>query len=213
MIVDVFRACTFACTALDRGASRLIEVDTLESASGLKIRNPCWVLAGEREGRPPAGFDTGNSPSRLSGMRLDGRTVIHTTSAGSLGAVLASRSSASGVCLSCFANASATARFVLGSGSATVSIVCMGDSGTSPAVEDEAFADCLEDLLCGRVPDYEALEGRITASGAADRFLRSGDFWTPPGDAGLCLSRDGTRTVPVLTGSCEGFPVFAALAT
>ncbi len=67
---------------LESGASRLLVVDTVESA--FAAREKLWPnasLFGERGGLPPPGFDHGNSPREAHHAR--GRLVIFTTSNGS----------------------------------------------------------------------------------------------------------------------------------
>lgn len=48
------------------------------------------VLIGERQGKKCEGFDYGNSPSVIQRDVVKGKTVIHTTSAGTQGIVAAS---------------------------------------------------------------------------------------------------------------------------
>ena len=48
---------------------------------------PGALLTGERRARPLAGFDAGNSPTELAALGLHGRTLVHTTHAGTQGLV------------------------------------------------------------------------------------------------------------------------------
>lgn len=66
---------------LNAGAGELRLVSTVEEARALKESYPECLLAGERGGLPPEGFDLGNSPRDVTAVR--GRTVVFTTSNGS----------------------------------------------------------------------------------------------------------------------------------
>lgn len=186
------------------GASRIIPAATLDEARALRRANPGWLLAGERKGIPPSDFDTGNSPHLLGSMPLQGRILIHATSAGSKGAVLASRT-ADAVCMACFANAGAAARFVQSSGHPVVSLLAMGEDGERPAPEDEIFAEYFERSLTGLNDSAAASIIRIVDSGATKRFLESRSRFMPLQDLEECLSLDRYASVPVLQTS-EGFP-------
>lgn len=102
--------------------------------------------------------------------------------------------------MACFANAGAAAGFVLSSGARLVTLLAMGDSGSTPAPEDEEFASFFESTLArgGRITDPGSWLSRISASGAALRFLESVEKSMPPGDASLCLTPDTCGSVPVL---------------
>lgn len=204
VVIDVFRAGSFACRALSMGAARIIPAATLEEARALRRANPGWLLAGERNGIPPFDFDMGNSPHLLGSMSLQGRVLIHATSAGTKGAVLASRT-ADAVCMACFANARAAARFVLSSGHPVVSLLAMGDDGERPAPEDEIFAEYFERALSGVNERADSFTGRIRDSGAVKRFLESRSRFMPVQDLEECLSPDRYASVPVLESS-DGFP-------
>jgi fatty-acyl-CoA synthase len=81
VIVDALRASATASALLEAGADNLLVVDTVEQARALKAGHPEYLLAGERGGLPPEGFDLGNSPGDIAGVA--GRTVVFTTSNGS----------------------------------------------------------------------------------------------------------------------------------
>ena len=64
-----------------------IAVAELAKAYALKKANPAWILMGERDGRPPAGFDYGNSPANIEQVDFSHKTIVQTTSAGTQGLV------------------------------------------------------------------------------------------------------------------------------
>lgn len=199
MVIDVFRAGTFACLALEKGAGSIAPAGSVDEARALKARNPGWILAGERGGVMLPGFDTGNSPTLLMDMDLTGRTIIHATSAGSRG-VLRAAARCDAVMMACFSNAGAAAGFVLYSGARLVTLLAMGDAGKTPAPEDEEFASFFEEALSGDglMPDPGPWLARIQVSGATRRFESSTDPSMPPEDAGFCLIPDTCGSVPLL---------------
>lgn len=207
VVIDVFRAGTFTCLALDKGADSVVPAGSVEEARDLKAGNPGWILAGERGGVILPGFDTGNSPTLLGKMDLRGRTIILATSAGSRG-VLRASGNARTVVMACFANAGAAAGYVLSAGERLVSLLAMGDAGETPAPEDEEFSSYFEAALVngGRPPDPGPWISRIERSDAVRRFLDSTEPSMPPEDAGYCLAPDTCLSVPVLVEGDGGLP-------
>ncbi|GMU92060.1 MAG: hypothetical protein AMXMBFR4_11180 [Candidatus Hydrogenedentota bacterium] len=80
VVVDALRASTTAACMLDAGAAELLVVREVEEAFEMKNRYPHALLAGERGGLPPKGFDLGNSPREAGAVK--GRRVIFTTTTG-----------------------------------------------------------------------------------------------------------------------------------
>jgi len=81
IVVDALRASATAAMLFDAGATELVLVASVEDAFAAKAAHPEAILAGERGGLPPEGFDMGNSPRNAG--RANGRTVIFTTTTGS----------------------------------------------------------------------------------------------------------------------------------
>ena len=87
VIIDVFRAFSVACYAFDSGASGIIATAGVDEAFQLKYKYSNSVLAGERDEKKIPGFDFGNSPTEILQADLRGKTVIHTTTAGTQGLI------------------------------------------------------------------------------------------------------------------------------
>ena len=87
VIIDVFRAFSLECYLYDMGAKQIRPVGTIEEAFSLRRRIQNSILVGERHGRKCDGFDYGNSPSAILKKDVAGKTIIHTTSAGTQGIV------------------------------------------------------------------------------------------------------------------------------
>jgi 2-phosphosulfolactate phosphatase len=167
-IIDVFRAFTTAAVALANGASRVVMVGSVEEAFALRDSGVGQVCMGEVHGRPPDGFDFGNSPFEVSQVDFGGKTIIQRTSAGTQGIVAA----AAADCLyaASLVTARATARALAAAGSGRVTLVAMGDSGVDRTDEDELCALHLRNLLEGRAGDPEAVRRVILAGGEIARF-------------------------------------------
>lgn len=149
VIIDVYRAFTTAAFAVAAGAREVVLVGDAADAFALKAADPTLFLTGERDGRPIAGFDLGNNPSRLEDADLQGRRVVQRTSSGTQG-VLAARA-AERIVLGSFVVADATVRYLRGIGG-DITLVAMGDDGIERSEEDEACAAYLEALLLDREP-------------------------------------------------------------
>jgi 2-phosphosulfolactate phosphatase len=162
VIIDVFRAFTTAAFCIAAGASDIVLVKDHEEALAMKRADPALFLSGEIGGRPIAGFDAGNSPSRIAGLSLSGRRVVQRTSSGTQ-AVVAASEAADRIVLGSFVIAGATARY-LRANSDDVTLVATSQvdlSGTGN--EDPICARYLESLLRDEPIDARALIAEIWA--------------------------------------------------
>ncbi len=89
VVFDVLRATSTIVTALAHGAAALIPVAEISDALALRRRQPELLLAGEREGlrispelAEGTAFDFGNSPREFTADRVQGRTIVITTTNG-----------------------------------------------------------------------------------------------------------------------------------
>ena len=82
IIVDVLRCCSTVVTALANGATGIIPAKTVTEAKSLKKKHPELVLAGERKGLKPKGFDLGNSPTQFTSHAVGGKQLVLTTTSG-----------------------------------------------------------------------------------------------------------------------------------
>ena len=171
VIIDVFRAFSLECYFFARGARRVFAAGELETAYELKRQYPQALLAGERHGFPLPGFDCGNSPHLIGAFDLRGRTVIHTTSAGTRG--LAAASDAEELLTGSLVNARAIADYLLAKQPRTVTLVGMGLEGNASAAEDVLCARYIESLLRGTplTPDYLRERIELLKSGSGQRFF------------------------------------------
>ena len=163
------------------GADAIYPVATVEEAFELKRQHHDWILMGERGGKQVAGFDFGNSPYDVSNVDFTGYSVIQTTSAGTNG--LFNAYGAEEILPGSFVMADAIVDYIKNRNPEEVSIVAMGWGGLEKAPEDESFADYLEQMLNGEMPDFEAMKTRIRAHPQGAKFFdktqtdfKEGDF-------------------------------------
>lgn len=183
VVIDVFRAFTTAAIALANGAARIVVVDDLDQALALRARGIGRYCMGERRGIRPAGFDFGNSPAELLGLRFDGETLIQTTSNGTRGVLQAT--GAGRIYAGSFVSAEATVQAILAAGPGPVSLVAMGEEHGERADEDEICALYLRSRLAGRHPDRDALQALI-----GTMALRADGEKLSPADVDCCLDID-----------------------
>jgi 2-phosphosulfolactate phosphatase len=191
IVIDVFRACSLVAHALAAGARRIVPVAGIDEAKALKAANPDWILVGERHARKLPGFECGNSPSDLLKFPLAGRTVIHTTHAGTQGLTAAAAAPGVQVVLTgALANAGATVRHVLALAPDEVTIIAMGHEARERCVEDDLCAELLEARLRGLPFDLTVVEPRLRAAPAAAKFFDPAADWAPEADFALCATVD-----------------------
>jgi 2-phosphosulfolactate phosphatase len=187
VIIDVFRAFSTACYAVAGGAARIIPVGEAEHAYSLKKEWPDAYLVGERGGVMLPGFDFGNSPSQMRAASLQGRTILHTTSAGTQGIV--SATGADEIITGSFVNAQAIVDYILMKQPETVSLVCMGLGGVKEADEDTLCAEYLRNALEGRSNDFDKTYRYLRQESKTGSFLDLiGEASAPKEDFDLCLA-------------------------
>lgn len=172
LVIDVFRAFTTAAVAFDRGAKKIIMVDSLEQALALRDRGVGSICMGERGGLRPDGFDFGNSPVDLLPHRFDGQVLIQTTTNGTRGLHAARRADV--IYATSFAIADATVQTATKAGR-PVTIASMGDHNQVRKEEDELCAFYLRARLQGRAPDFKAVRAACLTMGKKVDGIRMTD--------------------------------------
>lgn len=145
VVIDVFRAFTVEAYLVRNGAERLFPVGDMNIAYAMKEKDPACVLIGERHGKILPGFDYGNSPSQIEHVDFSGKTVVHTTSAGTQG--IANAIHADEILTGSLVNAGAIARYIREKQPEEVSLVCMGLECISPTEEDDLCAEYIQALV------------------------------------------------------------------
>jgi 2-phosphosulfolactate phosphatase len=168
IIVDVLRAYTTAAVALSRGASKIVLVAEVEEALALRSDGVGELCMGEVGGMRPEGFDFGNSPSQLSRADVQGKTIIQSTRAGTVGMNAAEE--ADQLYGGSFAVASATVEAIRRHAPLLVTIVAMGSEGRIRTDEDEQCALYLRNLLLGVTPDHDSVRSLMLAGSEARKY-------------------------------------------
>ena len=139
VVVDVLRASSTIVHACENGVERIIPVASVEDATKLlpTLDRKKTLMGGERDGMPIEGFDLGNSPMEYASKVVKGKTLIFSTSNGTV--AITRSASAKEIVLGCFLNLSAVATHVISSRAKKVAVLCAGDLGRLS----------LEDFVCG----------------------------------------------------------------
>src|SRR6476469_6236242 len=80
VVIDIFRATSSICYGIANGAEAIIPVASV--AECLSYQNHNYLLAAERDGKVVEGFDFGNSPFSYTADKVQGKTIVLTTTNG-----------------------------------------------------------------------------------------------------------------------------------
>ncbi|MBQ5806777.1 MAG: 2-phosphosulfolactate phosphatase [Lachnospiraceae bacterium] len=189
VIIDVFRAFSLECYLYDMGVKEIRPIGSIEDAFALSEKIPNSILVGERKGKKCEGFDYGNSPSAVDREHVGGKTVIHTTSAGTQGIVNAQN--AEEIITGSLVNAKAIVSYIKSKNPETVSIVSMGTRGIRTNPEDELCAEYLISLLEDReMPDIEERIASLRTNGGEHFFDPDNQEVFPEADYWMCIKHD-----------------------
>lgn len=188
VIIDVFRAFSLEAYLFASGAEKIIPVGDESLARRLKAENPEFILAGERNGKILPGFDTGNAPSELWRLDIKGKTVVHTTSAGTQG--IANAENADEILGASLVNASATAEYIKSSGAEEVSLVCMGWAAQYPTEEDTLCAEYIKSIIEGEPFDIRSGVESLKHTSGAKFFDPNQNDVFPKEDFFMCTDVD-----------------------
>ena len=158
LLIDVLRASTTVAVALANGARAVIPFESSDEVidRAKQFERTDVLLAGERKMHAIPGFDLGNSPREYTAETVEGKTVLLTTTNGTV--ALAGIQGARDVVVASYVNYSAVSTIIraAGRGEADVTIVCAG--------RDRQFA--LEDAACA---------GRFTRAVSRPSTIRLND--------------------------------------
>jgi 2-phosphosulfolactate phosphatase len=80
VIIDVLRASSAICTAFSNGAATIIPVAEIHEAK--EYKNKGYLVAAERDGYVLDFADFGNSPFNFTRDRVEGKTIVYSTTNG-----------------------------------------------------------------------------------------------------------------------------------
>jgi len=185
VVIDVFRAFSLACYIFEQGAVKIIPVGDVERAYQLRESNPDFLLIGERNNRKIPDFDFGNSPFEIRNTDFTGKSVVHTTSAGTQGIVNATM--AEEILTGSFVNAGAIKAYLSRLNPVRISLVCMGYSAKYPIEEDTLCAEYIKQSLEGKAPDFDHMVKVIRETSGRRFFIPEYQGHCPKEDFDLCL--------------------------
>lgn len=184
VIIDVFRAFSFECYAMNNNAKKIIPVGAKEVAYRLKEENEEYILAGERKGAILEGFDYGNSPTQIENVDFTDKTIIHTTSAGTQG--IDNAINAEQIITGSLVNAKAIVEYIKKNKFEIVSLVCMGLSATSQTEEDNLCAEYIKCLLENKEIDIKTKMNELQFTSGKKFFDEEKQDVFPKKDFYLC---------------------------
>jgi 2-phosphosulfolactate phosphatase len=186
LVVDVLRATSSICAALHAGARAVIPAADTEDATRLvtALGAADVVLAGERNSERIPGFQLGNSPLEMTADAVQGKTLVMTTTNGTL--ALLATAGARDVLVAAAVNLSAAGEY------ARQALQQHGDLLILCAGRDHGFG--LDDAYIAGCLAVRALGGQRRRKGLNDAALVSVDL----------VIRYRDRIQPVLARSRAG---------
>lgn len=205
VILDILRASSAICTAFENGAYSLIPVSEVSEAR--EFKNKGYLVAAERDGYVLDFADFGNSPFNFTREKVEGKTIVYSTTNGT--GIINLASSAGKIVIGSFLNITALTEWLI-SEQKDIVLFCAGWKNRFD----------LEDTICaGAIA--ERLMNSDLFSTICDSTLAALDLWTMakedlPGyidkvaqrtrlrDKGLddciefCLTLDFTKKIPVI---------------
>jgi 2-phosphosulfolactate phosphatase len=205
VIIDILRASSAICTAFANGASQIIPVADISEAREYKARG--YLVAAERDGFVLDFADFGNSPFNFTREKVEGRTIVYSTTNGT--GIINLASSAYMTVIGSFLNIGAICKW-LSDQEKDVLLFCAGWKNRFN----------IEDTLCAGAIAERLLENGLFYT-ICDSTLASVDLWslskkdlpayimkvaqhTRLRDKGLddcigfCITADFTEKIPVM---------------
>jgi len=207
VVIDIFRATSSICYGMENGAEAIIPVSQVEECLAYQEIHPEYLLAAERNGEVVSGFDFGNSPFSYTKEKVNGKTVVLTTTNGTH-ALHLSRS-AKKIIIGSFLNLTAVCDW-LKNQHENVLLVCAGWKNNFN-LEDTLFAGAVTDQLKNhnfRLDDAaiaandlfqiakDNIPGYLAKTSHSERLKQLGI----EKDIAFCLNVDLTTAIPVLEG-------------
>lgn len=203
VIIDIFRASSSMCYGIHNQAEAIIPVSTIEEC--LSYKNDSYLLAAERDGCVVEGFDFGNSPFSYTKEKIQGKTIVLTTTNGTRSIQLSL--DAKEVVIGSFLNLTALCNW-LNKQTESVVLVCAGWKDNF-CLEDALFAGAVVEKLQNDFETHD--DGAIaslslygSAKGDLNHFLKKSSHrerlkkLNIGKDVKFCLQIDLIDTVPVL---------------
>lgn len=204
VVVDIFRATTTMCMALNNGAASIMPVATVEEAKAYKDKG--YLVGGERNVVKFEFGDFGNTPSEYTREKVEGKDVVISTTNGTHAIDMAEDCSC--LIIGSFSNISTIADFCL-SQKKDVLVLCAGWKDKFN-LEDSLFGGALAEILVekgGYNADFDAAGVALSMWKEAKpdilAYIKRGEHMKRLEAHGLldvadfCLQSDTTRVLPI----------------
>tara|TARA_B100001250_G_scaffold347869_1_gene318328 strand:+ start:28 stop:744 length:717 start_codon:yes stop_codon:yes gene_type:complete len=143
VVIDIFRASSVICTALNNGITEVIPISDLGQLNEFDSNN--FLIAAERDGKIVEGFKFGNSPLHYhENPDILGKKLVLTTTNGTR-AINLSKNEAESVIIASFLNITAVSNF-LKKQQKDILVLCSGWKGKI-SLEDTLFAGFILEKL------------------------------------------------------------------
>ncbi|MHC1707547.1 MAG: 2-phosphosulfolactate phosphatase [Bacteroidales bacterium] len=208
VLIDILRASTTICTALHYGVTEIIPVASLDEARAYKSKG--FLVAGERDGSILDFADVGNSPGSFMTGEYRGKTLVFTTTNGTV--ALTQANEARTIVIGAFSNLGVLSEWLTGKGEKgdNVLLMCSGWYNQF-SLEDSLFAGCLSSRLLKTglfTTDCDAAKACVdlwkTAESDVFDYVRKASHMKRLTDLNLthdlefCFTPDTLRVIPVL---------------
>jgi 2-phosphosulfolactate phosphatase len=207
VIIDIFRATSSICYGIENGAEAIIPVAEVDVCLSYRDNGLNYLLAAERNGEVVERFDFGNSPFSYTKEKVEGKTVVLTTTNGTQ-ALHLSRA-AKKIVIGSFLNLTSLCNW-LKTQHENILLVCAGWKSNFN-LEDTLFAGAvteqlkehgftLDDPAIAASDLYQAgrndLDAYLAKTSHSERLKKLGI----EADIAFCLNVDLTTAIPVLDG-------------
>ena len=154
VVIDILRAGSTMTIALSNGAKEVIPAENVTKAAKINRGSSNSLLCGERNGKIIVGFDLGNSPLEYTQEKVKGKTLIFSTTNGTV-SIVKSRLTKNCV-IGSFLNISKVVEYIL-SINQDFCFLCAGKLNNF-CIEDFIFAGALIKEILKSKPDSIDIE-------------------------------------------------------
>jgi len=205
VIIDILRATSAICTAFANGALSIIPVAEIIEAKEYKSRG--YLVAAERDGYVLDFADFGNSPFNFTREKVEGKTIVYSTTNGT--GIINMASAASAIVIGSFLNISALTEWIK-SQDKNVVLFCAGwknrfnleDTICAGSMAERLMNSSLYSTICDST--LAALDLWSLARSDLAGYIEKAAQQTRLRDKRLddciefCLTSDFTKKIPVI---------------
>ncbi|HEX2968540.1 MAG TPA: 2-phosphosulfolactate phosphatase [Bacteroidales bacterium] len=205
VVIDVLRASSAICSAFENGAREIIPVADIDTAR--KYKSEGYLIAAERDGFVLDFADFGNSPFNFTKDKVDGQTIVYSTTNGT--GIIEMASSSYSTVIGSFLNLSALTAWLLRQERETL-LFCAGwknrfnleDTLCAGAFAEKLIASGMYSTICDST--LAAIDLWSLAKSDVISYIEKAAQRSRLRDKGLddciafCLTPDLTSHVPVL---------------